>query len=312
VRRTAFVALVVTLVALVGGPVHAGERDGSHQAPPEIIRLPNGFQPEGIARGEGSTFFAGSLRNGAIVRGDLRTGQRKVFIRGSQGRMAVGLEVDRRDRLWVAGGATGTARVYDADDGDLLRTYAFAPANSAFINDVVVTKRAAYFTDSFSARLFVVPIRHGRLGPARTLDLTGDLQVVPGQFNLNGIAASRSGRTLLVIQSNTGLLFRVNARTGVTREVDVRGADLTSGDGLLRSGRTLYVVRNQVEEIAELRLGRTFRSARLVDTHTDPDLDTPTTVAKKGRYLFAVNARFASAPDPTPQTRYDIVRVDTR
>lgn len=307
-RRTAFVALVATLIALVGGPAQAGQR----HAPPEIISLPNGFQPEGIARGHGSTFFAGSLRNGAIVRGDLRTGHRKVFIPGAPGRMAVGLEVDRSNRLWVSGGATGTARVYDAHDGDLLRSYRFAPAGTVFINDVVVTKRAAYFTDSFSARLFVVPIRHGHLGKARALHLTGALHVVPGQFNLNGIEASPSGRILLVVQSNTGRLFRVNARTGVTRVVNVHGADLTSGDGLLRSGRTLYVVRNAVNSISELKLGRHYRSARLVDRHTDPDLDTPTTVVKKGRYLFAVNARFASVPNPTPRTQYSIVRVDTR
>jgi hypothetical protein len=62
--------------------------------------------------------------------------------------------------------------------------------------------------------------------------------------------------------------------------------------------------------IAVLKLGRHFSSARLVDTLSDPDLDTPTTVAKQGRYLFAVNSRFL--PNPTPQDRYSIVRVDTR
>jgi hypothetical protein len=308
VRRTSFVALVATLMALLGGPVEA-EPAARASSAPEIISLPDGFQPEGIARGHGATFFAGSLLNGAIVRGDLRTGEQKVFIPGADGRVAVGLEVDNRNRLWVSGGATGEARVYDADSGQLLRTYTFGDPGTVFINDVVVTQRAAYFTDSLSARLFVVPIGHGgRLGSAGTLDLTGDFEIQPG-FNLNGIEASPNGRTLLVIQSNTGLLFSVSAGTGVTREVDLGGASLSFGDGLLRSGRTLYVVRNQLNEIAVVKLGTAYRMGRLVDSLTDPDLDVPTTVAKLGPFLFAVNARFGTPP--TPQTEYDIVRVDT-
>jgi len=273
-----------------------------------VIALPNGFQPEGIANGHGSTFFVGSLRNGAIIRGDLRTGQRRVFIPGAAGRVAVGMEVDQANRLWVAGGPTGKARVYDAHSGRLLRSYSFAPANSVFLNDVVVTKQAAYFTDSFSSRLFVVPIRYGHLGSVKVLRLTG-VQSVPGQFNLNGIEASDSGRTLLVVQSNTGKLFRVNPNTGVARAVRVGGADLTGGDGLLRSGRTLFVVRGGANAIAELRLGDGFRSARLVALHRDRDLETPSTVAKLGRFLFAANARFNQVPAPTPQTRYWIARV---
>jgi sugar lactone lactonase YvrE len=306
VRRTAFVALVATLIALVAGPVQAAPSASSTQ-PPEIISLPNGFQPEGIANGFGSTFFAGSLRNGAIVRGDLRTGQRRVFIAGVEGRVAVGMEVDKANRLWVAGGPTGKARVYDAHSGKLLRTYTFARANSVFLNDVVVTDRAAYFTDSFSARLFVVPIHNGHLGSFRVLQLTG-VDSVRGEFNLNGIEASSTGRTLLVVQSNKGLLFRVNASTGVARVVRT-GADLTGGDGLLRDGRTLFVVRGGVNAVAQLRLSDGFRSARLVALLRDRDLDTPSTTAKLGKFLFVVNARFNSVATPTPQTRYWIARV---
>ena len=40
---------------------------------PDIVPLPTGFEPEGIAIGGGSTFYAGSLADGTIVAGDLRT-----------------------------------------------------------------------------------------------------------------------------------------------------------------------------------------------------------------------------------------------
>jgi hypothetical protein len=41
---------------------------------PDLIQLPNGWRPEGIAEGRGTSFCVGSLVNGAIYRGDLRTG----------------------------------------------------------------------------------------------------------------------------------------------------------------------------------------------------------------------------------------------
>ena len=37
---------------------------------PQVISLPNGFQPEGIATGNGTTFYVGSIPTGAVYRGD--------------------------------------------------------------------------------------------------------------------------------------------------------------------------------------------------------------------------------------------------
>ena len=51
---------------------------------PEVISLPDGFRPEGIAVGNSSTFYVGSLANGAIYRGDLRTGEGSLLFKGSQ------------------------------------------------------------------------------------------------------------------------------------------------------------------------------------------------------------------------------------
>ena len=73
---------------------------------------------------------------------------------------------NRRNRLFVAGGATGKAFVYDAATGADLASYQLAPAGTAvtFVNDVVVTSKAAYFTDSRNQQLYVLPLgRHGAL-----------------------------------------------------------------------------------------------------------------------------------------------------
>ena len=248
--------------------------------------------------------------DGAIYRGNVRTGRGSVFIPGTEGAAAVGTEFDHHRRLWVAGGGTGKARVYNARTGTLRRTYNLAPAGATFINDVVVTRTAAYFTDSVKPRLYVVPIRpNGRLGSAHRLPYSGQLVYQEG-FNVNGIEASPNGRRLLVIQSNTGNLYRVNAMTGRTRQVSLHGASLTNGDGLLRHGRTLYVVRNQLNRIAVVHLARFYRSGMVVDNLRDPDFIVPTTVARIGSALYAVNARFGRPPEPTPNTRYTVVRVD--
>ena len=96
-----------------------------------------------------------------------------------------------------------------------------------------------------------------------TLPLSGDWEQTDG-FNANGIAVTPDGRALLVVQSSTQTLFRVNPRTGVARTVDLGGFALVNGDGLLVRGRTLYVVQNRLSEVAVFRLDRDGRAGSLV------------------------------------------------
>jgi hypothetical protein len=183
-----------------------------------------------------------------------------------------------------------------------------------FVNDVVVTPKAAFFTDSLNQQLYVLPLgRHGQLprqDAVRTLPLTGDLAFQPG-FNLNGIEAARGGRVLIVVQTNTGLLFTVNPRTGVTDRIDLGGELVTNGDGLLLLGRTLFVVRNQDNLVAVVQLSGSLSSGRVVAELRDPDFDVPTTITFTAGRLYTVTARFGTVPDPAT-ARYDIVRVNSR
>src|SRR5262245_33527330 len=221
---------------------------------PDTIPLPNGWRPEGIAIGTGTTFYAGSIPTGAVYAGDLRTGLGKVAIQGAPGRAATGMKVDH-SRLWVSGAGTGKGFVYDLKTGALVREYQLATgADPTFINDVVVTGEAAYFTDSNRPVLYRVALgTHGAPGEASTPPLGGDYQHLPG-FNLNGIDASANGKTLLAVQSANGRLYAIDPTTGVARTVDLGGTMLTNGDGILLRGLTLYVVRNQLNQIAKLRL----------------------------------------------------------
>ncbi|GGI46979.1 streptogramin lyase [Agromyces flavus] len=282
------------------------------QAPPgepEVIPLPNGFQPEGIAIAPGGTGYVGSLADGDIFVFDVRTGEEITTLQGP-GTPSVGLKVDQRGRLFIAGGPTGEARVVDAATGDVLQTYQLT-TGPAFINDVVLTNDGAWFTNSFAAELYFLP-----LGPAGalpdeseivTLPLTGDWDQ-SGGFNANGIAETPDHQALLVIQSSTATLFRVDPTTGEATAVDLGGAMLAAGDGLLVVGRTLYVVQNQLNTVAVVQLSPDGTSGTVVDQITDPDFQVPTTVARFGNDLFLPNARFGTPP--TPDTEYSVVRVD--
>ena len=261
---------------------------------PQVIQLPPGFQPEGIEVGKGTTFYVGSRVTGAIYRGNLRTGEGSVLIPGGAGRLATGIELDARNRLFVAGAGTGDGYVYNAATGALIRTYDFASTDT-FINDVVVTTKAAYFTDSRKAVLYKVPIGPGgQLGAFETISLTGADLALAG-FNLNGIDATPNGKTLIAVQSNTGKLFRIDPATGVAREISLAGESVPAGDGILLTGKTLYVVQNQLNRVAVIALSPDFSSGRLVTRLSDPDFAVPTTIDDHGRRLYAVNARFGVA-----------------
>ncbi len=107
-------------LTLVGALVVLATTAAAKATFPETIPLPNGFQPEGISIGKGTTFYVGSIPTGAVYRGNLRTGAGRVLVPGAAGRAAIGIEFDR-GRLFVAGGQTGKAFVYDATTGALVR-----------------------------------------------------------------------------------------------------------------------------------------------------------------------------------------------
>jgi sugar lactone lactonase YvrE len=307
-RRSLVVALLAGLaMLLLAVPAHA-----RHSSSPDTIPLPTGWQPEGIAIGHDKSVYVGSIPTGAIWRGDLRTGQGAPLVQAQEGRAAIGLKVDRRGRLWVAGGPTGKAFVYDAETGATLAEYQLAASTATFVNDVIVTRKAAWFTDSQQPVLYRVPIgRDGALAAqadVQTVQLTGDYVHQTG-FNLNGIVASRDGRTLIVVQSNTGLLFNVSTRTGVTDQIELTGGDgnVVNGDGLLLKHRTLFVVQNQLNRIAVVKLDRGLDSGRIVTTLSDPRFDVPTTLAWSGKRLYTVNARFGV--DAPETAAYDILAV---
>jgi sugar lactone lactonase YvrE len=305
VLRRAVVALatlgLTAGIALVGADAaSAAPTQRPRPVGPASIALPVGFQPEGIAIG-GKRVYSGSRVTGDIYVASLRTGQGRILSKGP-GTASLGLKVDGR-RLWVAGGGGGNGRLVDTRNGRVVAAFTFTK-NPSFVNDVVLAGRYAWFTDSLQAQLYRVDRKHPRRTPL-TLPLTGAWAQTAGN-NANGITTTPDGKALLVVQSSTGYLFRVQ-RTGVATRVDLGDQLLTNGDGLLRRGRTLYAVQNQLDRIAVVKLNRAGTAGTVRRTITSDAFDVPSTVAAFKGYLYLPNARFGAANPGT--IAYSINRV---
>jgi outer membrane protein assembly factor BamB len=299
-------ALLTVLAALltVGGAASGVAAD----PPGDRIPLPDGFLPEGISIRADGTFYVASIATGAVFAGDVRTGDGSVLVESVEGRSAVGLEVNR-GRIFVAGGETGQAYVYDADTGEDIAVFQLSD-EGGLINDVVVTRRAAWFTDSILPVLYRVPLRAGGApyadGRFDVVPYSGDIRYREG-FNVNGIEAAEDGDRLVVVQSNTGLLFSVNPDTGRTRVIDLGDERVRNGDGLLLDGDCLYVVRGFNNLIALVELEDGLREGDVVKRIRDEDFDVPTTLDDYRGRLYVVNARFDTPV--TPETEYWVAVV---
>ncbi|MFF5103889.1 superoxide dismutase [Streptomyces sp. NPDC000134] len=307
------------LGAALGGAAALGTAGGTARAAgprrdtwPTTLHLPNGFHPAGIGLGRAPYAYFGSLLNGAIYRVSLATGEGKVLNPGpGEGHNAVGLQVDRHGRLFVAGGWGRVVTVMDAATGAVLRTYRVGTTGTA-VDHVVVTARAAWFTDAFNGLLFGVPFGPRGELPAQdgiiTLPLSGDwVQGTPEQITATGISETPDKRALLVVNASAhgGTLFRVDPADGKARRVDLGGLKLPTTNGIAVRGRMLYAPRQY--DLAVLRMDRAGESGRLVQEVTDPRFDAPCAVGVYGNRLYLPNSQFPL--NPTPDTRYTAVAI---
>jgi hypothetical protein len=279
---------------------------------PESIPLPGATSAEGIATGIGSSFFAGDLFKGDIYRGDLRSGAASLFIDAPDGRMALGMKVDVRDHLlFVAGGFTGQAYVYDARTGEDVAVLQLAdPTLGTAINDVIVARSAAWFTESFHPHLYRVPIHaDGSIGAPSMLVVSGPAANLSGDFNMNGIAASPNGKTLIVAHSGDGTLYTVNPETG--ESAAIAGATVPFVDGILFEAGRLWAVQNFLNQVTELKLSSDLSRATVEGVISSPLFQVPTTVARHGSRLALVNAKFDTGFPPTAPS-WEAVIVEGR
>jgi len=306
-------------VALLPVAVSGGAAQARRVSPaPATVALPVGFRPEGIASGPGTTYYAGSMANGSIVTGDLVSGSQSVLLPASPGRAIRGLYYDHRSGLlWAAGNVGADQYVWAIYTSDGTVLYSETVVGGVFHNDVVVTEDRVFFTDSGRDWLVVVPLDASALpdGSAGTRALSGAWPTSPaGTTNANGIRELADG-SLILNNTRVGGLWQVDPDTGHTVQIPIRGGKpVTGGDGLVLDGNYLYDVRATGQnEVAVFLMQQTASGWRASwrGISTAPTLDVPSTATIAGGWLWAVNARFGTVPDPLTAS-YWISRLPAR
>jgi sugar lactone lactonase YvrE len=314
-KRTGLMAVLLAAVVAVAGGVTTEAKPGKHGKgkgkKTRVYTLPsNAGNPEGVAFDKRSGAFyvteaapGSDGVGGRVWRGTLDDPTLEEFLPASGTRPAtIGTKV-RRGRLYLAGGPAGDVEIYSIASRQLVRQ--FQLCSGCFVNDLTVAKNGDVYATESQQSQFVYRI------PADAVKNGGAVDPIPiappvvpaGSPNVNGIAASKSGRYVIFVQSSQGKLFRLDTRTRQVHEIAVRGGELTNGDGIVLNGNTLYVVRNRDQLIAEVKLNRRFRRARVVGTTSDPTFEDPTTaaLARRGR-LLVVNSDFFDPKQGPPFT----------
>jgi sugar lactone lactonase YvrE len=311
VRRLKQLILAVGVVALMStGPAafadHGGHgkgkgKDHGKQAAAKVFTLTPSTHgnPEGIAAGSGRTFFVGTVTDGTIYSGTTNSPTVTEFIVGGTGKMATGMKVSR-GLLYVAGAATGKITVYNIATKQQVAQ--FDTGAGGFLNDLVVTRNGDVFvTDSMRPVLWHVTAAQVQAGSGtpEQISVAPEITFTTG-FNLNGIVARNGGKRLIVVQSNTGKLFRIDlGSTAASRKItQVDAPALPGGDGLLIDGGRLLVVQGSPAQVSVLKLKSGSSRATLDRTITDPTLKGPSTIARVGKLLLVVNADFATSTQP--------------
>jgi sugar lactone lactonase YvrE len=172
--------------------------------------------------------------------------------------MAVGMAADiAHHLLFVSGGFTGQAYIYDLRTGATVASYQLTAPATSLVNDVAVTKDGAWFTDSFQPRLYFVPV-NGAGVPAptfRTLELSGPaaaISPISGAVNLNGIQATANGKTLIVAHAANAQLDTVDPTTGAS--ATIAGVSVPNVDGIVLEAGRLWAVQNLSSQVSRIRL----------------------------------------------------------
>ena len=271
--------------------------------------------PEGVAYdARTNAIFTGSAATGNVVRLDVKGRQvtevASAVLPVEPFPALLGMKVDGAGRLWLAGGRTGTMAVIEASTGKLIKKFE-VPAKGSLINDVAIVGDAAYFTDSLTPTMWRVSTAGGKLGELEPwMQFAGTpLEYTSPGANLNGITATGDGRSLIVVQMNKGLLFRIDIAGRKVSPIDIAGESLATGDGLVLDGRRLYVVRQGEQEIVTVDLADDLSKGKVVARFKDPALAWPATAVKVGDNLLVVNTQFNKRTTKDPATPFSIVAV---
>lgn len=325
--------LIMTLIAwtLPAQILYAGG-----PAFPKLVDALDGAPPEGFAIGKGTTAYNGSV-DGSIYKMNLRNGEGEILVDAEPDFdifagdcYKLGMRVDRRSNyLIVAGCSNGDAYVYDADSGDEIMKYQLDDSGLSVINDLAITQDAVYFTDFGQPYIYRLPLtRNGQIpedsDAATQIPLTGDFNDGANLIGVfaNGIVATPNGDALIVGNSGSSKIFKVDPTTGHSDEIIVDPPLLGLLDGSFLDGIVMYdgvlfilspgetAAGDLVQVVA---LSDDLLTGTLVGTIADSDLDGVASGAMHGDSLYVNNARYQDFPGlPTEYwvTKLNIYDID--
>jgi len=319
-RLTAIALLALTVPIL---SVSAGEKPF-----PKRVPVLDGSYHEGFAIGKGSIAYSGSP-DGSIYKVNLRNGEGEILVDpiDPEDCFNLGMRFDPRSNyLFVAGCYFGTATVYDPDvGGEPVKVYQLDDSGESLINDLAITQDAIYFTDFWRPFIYRLPLsKNGRIPEAAdaavAIPLTGDFEVGDVLFAdafANGIVATPDGKTLIIGNSGTSKIFRVDPATGHADEIIV-DPPLSEGfiDGIVFRDGVLYILTpydpTPVDAIQVVLLSDDMLSGTLLGTITDEDMDGVASGALHGDSLYVNNARYNTlwSGELTPETPFWITKLN--
>jgi len=325
-RIPTLIALALFMLPMASG--QAGDKPF-----PKIVQALTGAPPEGFTISKRNMAYNGSV-DGSIYKMDLRTGQGEVLVPAEPDFdfdnecYKLGMRVDPRTNfLIVAGCINGDAYVFDADSGAEIMKYQLAAPYESAINDLAITQDAVYFTDFYQPFIYRLPLsRNGRIpdaaDAATAIPLTGDFETGDNLWGVfaNGIVATPDGKTLIVGNSGSSKIFRVDPATGHADEIIVDPPLLGLADGgfldaiVMRDG-VLYVLTSDttdtyppVDRVQVVVLADDLLSGTLVGSILDADMDGIASGAFHGDSLYVNNARYWDIPGPP--TEYWITKLN--
>jgi sugar lactone lactonase YvrE len=271
--------------------------------------------PEGIAfNGRTGIFYTGSTTSGDIYGVNVQTGTINLFAPGAgqNRRVATGMKIDGKNRLWVCGGAEGKIHVLNLTNGTVLRTWdAKALYGAGFINDCISDGSYIYFTDSQVRKIYRAKVDADTVPATLEQWLTFTDSQIPFAAtgtNANGIVNTPDNRYLIVVVSTSGKLYRIEKATQAITEITLN-TPVTAGDGMYLDGSFLYVSRNANNQIFPVQLNAGFNQGT-VGNGFGIGLLFNTTIDKVGGYFLAVNGQLnRRGTPPTPALPFTVTRV---
>jgi sugar lactone lactonase YvrE len=184
------------------------------------------------------------------------------------------------------------------------------------INDVLVTDKAVYCTDSISTALYKIPLENdGKVfsSAVEKIEMTG-FEIDPAGFNANGLVGDFEGKELVIVNNATGALYLVDTEAGSASVVSIQGEEqlFPNGDGLYMDGRTLYIMQNFTQKIAVVEMSDDLIQGTFVKNIVSDNFAIPTTITGFGNCIYAINTHYveliAEGADPT-LVQSEVVKV---